>query len=116
MTTSTSSKPSSGTAGKAALAYPLGFVSGILCLATSRGEPFVRFHAWQSILLSAALLLAVAALELVPLLGLGLVFFLGVAAVGTTVFLMWRAWRGAWTMLPLLGDIARERVEPRRRH
>jgi uncharacterized membrane protein len=39
-----------------ALAYLAGFVSGIILLAVDpfKNDPFVRFHAWQSIFLSAA--------------------------------------------------------------
>jgi uncharacterized membrane protein len=94
----------------AALAYPLGFVTGLICLWRFPDDPYVRFHAWQSILLSIAVLAAIAALDFVPLLGLGLVFLLSVGATVLTLFLMWRAYQGHWVTLPLLGDIAIERA------
>lgn len=94
----------------AAASYALGFFSGAFCLWRYPEEPFVRFHAWQAILFSGCVVLAYVALEFVPLLGLGLVFFLVVGALILTVWLIWRAYRGEWAMLPLLGDVALERA------
>lgn len=94
----------------AALAYPLGLVSGLICLWRFHEDPFVRFHAWQSILLSVAAVAAIVALEFVPLLGLGLAFMVAAGAVALALVLMWRAYRGHWAALPLLGDIATERA------
>lgn len=94
----------------AALAYPFSVASGIVCLIVGRRHPFVRFHAWQSILLGAALVVAILALERVPIIG----FMMALGAAGlwliATLFLTWRALRGHWSALPLIGDIAAERV------
>ncbi|MFN2383406.1 MAG: DUF4870 domain-containing protein [Gemmatimonadota bacterium] len=95
----------------AAASYALGLLSGAICLWRYADEPFVRFHAWQSILFSGFVILAYIALDYVPLLGLGLVFFLIAGALVLSVWLMWRAYRGEWAMLPLLGDVAIERAE-----
>ena len=94
----------------AALAYPLGALSGVVCLWRYREDAFVRFHAWQSILFSIAATVAIIALEFVPLLGLGLALVVAAGAVLLALGLMWRAYRGYWAMLPLLGDIALERA------
>ena len=94
----------------AALAYILGPLTGVACILLYRDEPFVRFHGWQSLLLGAFVAIAVVALDAVPLLGLGMVFFLFVAAGALTLLLMWQAWRGRWFVLPLLGDVALELV------
>ncbi len=105
--TETDSSPANRTA---ALAYPFSTASGIVCLVVGWRQPFVRFHAWQSILLGVTLVLAILALERVPVIG----FMLTLGAVGlwviATLFLTWRALRGHWSALPLLGDIAAERV------
>lgn len=108
--TMSESRSPSGHTLAAALAYPLGFVTGLLCLWRFRDDAYVRFHAWQSILLSTAVLATIAALDFVPLLGLGLVFLLSAGAVVLTAFLMWQAYRGQWFTLPLVGDIAIERA------
>jgi uncharacterized membrane protein len=94
----------------AALAYILGPLTGIICIFVYREDPYVRFHAWQSLLLGAFVGLAIVALDAVPLLGLGMVFFLCVSAAVLTLLLMWQAWSGRWFVLPLLGDVALEIV------
>ena len=94
----------------AAMSYALGFLTGAIVLWRAPEHPFVRFHAWQSILFSAALLTLILALDLVPLLGLGLVLALGAGGAVVWVFLLVQAWRGRWFALPLLGDVAFERA------
>ncbi|HJU86876.1 MAG TPA: hypothetical protein VJ788_05870 [Gemmatimonadota bacterium] len=94
----------------AALAYILGPLTGIICILVYREDQYVRFHAWQSLLLGTFVGLAVVALDSVPLLGLGMVFFLCVSAALLTLLLMWQAWSGRWFVLPLLGDVALEIV------
>jgi uncharacterized membrane protein len=94
----------------AALAYILGPLTAVACILMYRDDPYVAFHGWQSLLLSAFVALAVAALDAVPLLGLGMLFFLFVGAGLLTLVLMWQAWRGRWFVLPLLGDVALEIV------
>lgn len=97
----------------AALAYLVGFLSGGLVLWRYRGDGFATFHAWQSILFSVVLAVAIVALSTVPIAGLVLAAF--VLALGglAWVALIVRAWRGAWFVLPLIGDIALEWSRPR---
>lgn len=106
-------KPGTGTPNPrtiAATAYLLGFLSGAAVLWRYPGDPFVRFHAWQSILFSVALSGLVLAADFIPLLGLGLVFAFGLLGVATWALLLLQALRGRWFLLPLLGDIALERA------
>lgn len=100
--------PESRTA--AAAAYFLGFVTGAAILLRGPADPYVRFHAWQSILFSAAVTIAVLAMDFVPLLGLGLVLVFVLGGIATWAVLCVLAWRGRWVMLPLLGDVALERA------
>lgn len=94
----------------AALSYLVGFLSAALVL-WQRGEnPFVRFHAWQSILLSLALSTTLVGVKLVPLLGLALVWAIATLGAIAWIGLMVQAFRGEWTVLPLLGDVALERA------
>ena len=102
------SRPETDTRSIAALAYVLGPVSGVACILLYRNDPYVRFHGWQSLLLGAFVVLAVAALDSVPLLGLGMLFILFVGMVLLTLLLAWQAYRGRWFLLPLLGDVALE--------
>ncbi len=96
----------------AALAYPLGAVGAVFCLWRAGGSAFVRFHAWQSILLTLILVVAVVALRAVPLVGPPLAVAVGGASVCLALFLAARAYRGHWTAVPLLGDMAIERIRP----
>lgn len=102
------SRPETETRSIAALAYVLGPVSGVACILLYRDDPYVRFHGWQSLLLGGFVVLAVAALDSVPLLGLGMLFILFVGTVLVTLLLAWQAYRGRWFLLPLLGDVALE--------
>jgi uncharacterized membrane protein len=102
-----------------ALCYLVGLITGVLFLALEpyRKRPFVRFHAFQSILFSAAwfalsiaasiafgimgAVLHLLAFIFVPLRGLiGLVGFL------IWVFCMYKAYNREWFQLPLVGPIA----------
>jgi uncharacterized membrane protein len=96
----------------AALAYPLGAVGAVLCLWRGAGDAFVRFHAWQSILLTLILVVGVVALRAVPLVGPPLAIVLAGASACLTLFLAARAYRGHWTAVPLIGDVAIERIPP----
>jgi uncharacterized membrane protein len=102
------SRPSSETHPIAAVAYLLGPVTGVACILIYRDDPYVRFHGWQSLLLSVFVIVAVVALDAVPLLGLGLVYFLFVGTALLTLLLIWQALRGRWFLIPLLGDVALE--------
>lgn len=99
----------------AALAYPLGAVGAVACLWRGGGDPFVRFHAWQSILLTLILVVMVAALRVVPLVGPPTALVVTGAALGVALFLAARAYRGHWTAVPLLGDVAIDRIPPNAR-
>ena len=107
-------RPSGEDARKAALAYVLGMVSGVFCLWRFPDRPYVRFHAWQSALLWIVIVLLMVGASIVPIVGRGIVVVLLAGGVVTSAALVWRAWSGAWTMLPLVGDIALEQALPRR--
>lgn len=105
--------PSAGTVPAARIAaatYVLSCASGLVGLFVSRDDPFIVFHAWQSILLGFMTIAAWFALKTIPIFGLAM----GLGAVAAwgfaSLFLAWRAWGGHWTRLPLLGDIALERI------
>ncbi len=96
----------------AALAYPLGAPGALVCLWRGGSDPFVRFHAWQSILLTLTLVVLGTILRAVPLVGPPLALVVVGTLAGTALFLAARAYRGHWTAVPLLGDLAIERIPP----
>jgi len=101
--------PAAGTNNRAAmLTYALGLLTGIVFLLISayRHDRFVRFHAWQSIFLSAVAYLGTL---IGPLIGLHrpiywLLWILGFAA--SSLFLMKRAYYNESYRFPLIGTFA----------
>lgn len=92
-----------------ALAYVLGPVTGVIFLVIEK-DPFVRFHAMQSIVVFGALFVlqwvfgfTVILLPLVPLVSI-LSFVLW-------LFLIYKAWQGDEWEVPVLGKYARQFVK-----
>ena len=106
-----------------ALAY-LTFVPAVIFLLLDpyRKNPFVRFHSFQCIFLSAAVLLAAVLLRLlavllfiIPMVGQLLVLLTSVV-VGLAAFVIWlvllvKALQGDAFRLPWIGDLAAQMAE-----
>ena len=112
---SSASGPSgSGTAGltdntAAALCYLFGVITGIIFLvwAPYNQSKNVRFHAFQSIFMTAAWMVIVFALGI--LLPFGLWFLarlLQLAGLGLWLFMMWKTYNNEKVVLPLIGPLA----------
>ena len=110
------------------LAYLAGPVSGVIMLVAEPDQPFVRFHAWQSLIALGALSLAVAACYGAAFASLfftanGLSIMVRVATVVWIALLvlwavlMWQAWKGRAWKLPIAGawaeGLAARRSNPR---
>jgi uncharacterized membrane protein len=95
----------------AALSYLVGFVTGIVFLVMEKENRFVRFHAMQSSILFAGIVALDILLQLIPLLG-ALVVFLVVVPVSAALwlFLMFKAYMGEEYKLPVVGQMAADRV------
>ena len=106
-----------------ALSYLLGFITGIIFLVLDpyKRDPFVRFHAMQSILLSAAyivyhiawgiLVSAVAAVSgplVLVLVPVG--FVISLCLFLFWLFLMYQAYSGRQFRIPVIGAIAAKQV------
>ncbi len=103
----------------AALSYLLGIITGVVFLMIEK-NPYVRFHAWQSILLSVAwfgfwvaftVLSAVLGLIpflgfLVALIGILLSFVLGLGCLVLVIVLIVKAYQGEQYKLPFIGNMA----------
>ena len=95
----------------AALSYLVGFVTGIIFLFVEKENRFVRFHAMQSTLLFAGIVLLDVLLQIVPLLGaLVVVFFVIPASAILWLLLMFKAYQGEEFKLPVVGQIAADRI------
>lgn len=89
-----------------ALSYLLGFVTGILFFVVEKDNPFVRFHALQSIIFFGGLFVVMMFFGLIPVLGFLVNFLLGLCAFAAWLFLIVKAAQGVAFKLPVVGDIA----------
>lgn len=90
----------------AVLSYVLGFVTGLVFFLIEKKNKFVRFHAMQSILFSAAILLLNIVFTLIPVLNLILIPLISLAALVLWIILLIKAYQGEQFKLPIIGDIA----------
>ena len=67
---------------------------------------FVRFHAFQSIFLCAALVIAHLVFTFIPIIGWAIAALISVAAFVAWIVLLVKAYGGNKTKLPVLGDLA----------
>jgi len=94
-----------------ALAYAIGWVTGLAFLLTERKNPFVRFHALQSTFAFGALSVAWMVSLSIPVFGwlLGFLIILP-ASVVLWLFMMFKAYQGERYKLPVFGDMAEQRI------
>lgn len=95
----------------AALSYLVGFVTGIIFLLIEKDNKFVRFHAMQSTLVFVGIVAIDILLQLVPLLGALVVIFVVIpASAFLWLLLMFKAYQGEDFKLPLVGQMAADRI------
>ena len=95
----------------AALSYLVGFVTGIIFLLVEKENRFVRFHAMQSTMLFAGIVLVDILLQVIPILGALVVFLVVVPASAVLwLFMMFKAYQGEEYKLPLVGQMAADRI------
>ena len=95
----------------AALSYLVGFVTGIIFLVVEKENRFVRFHAMQSTLVFAAIVVIDILVNVVPFLGaLVVVFVIAPASAVLWLLLMFKAYQGEEFKLPLVGQMAADRI------
>jgi uncharacterized membrane protein len=96
-----------------ALSYLCGWVTGLVFYLMEKENNFVRFHAMQSIIVSAAftvLFIACAILGNIPVIG-WLFYLVGYPVVGLVSFIVWillmvKAYQGERYRLPVVGELA----------
>jgi uncharacterized membrane protein len=95
----------------AAVSYLVGFVTGIIVLVVEKENKFVRFHAMQSTLLFLGIVGIDILLGLIPILGALVVVFVVIPlSAGLWLFLMYKAYVGEDYKLPLVGQMAADRI------
>jgi uncharacterized membrane protein len=92
----------------ALLSYLLGFITGIIFYSLEKENKFVRFHALQSIVTFASLLVLNFIFKLLPVVGWAFVSLLGIMSILLWIILMFKAYRGEYFKLPFAGRIAEQ--------
>lgn len=93
-----------------ALSYVFGFVTGIIFLLIEKDQPFVKFHAIQSIIFSVVILLLNIILTAIPLIGWLLVLLLWPLSIVLWIILIFKASKSEKFKLPIIGDIAEKQI------
>jgi uncharacterized membrane protein len=90
------------------LTYVLGLVTGIIFLVIEKDSKLVRFHAFQSILISAVFIILNMVLGFIPIIGWLISLLLSPVAFILWLVLLYQAFLGKWFKLPIIGDYAEE--------
>ncbi len=106
-----------------ALCYLLGFITGIIFLAIApyNQNKTVRFHAFQSIFLSVALIAVSMGLAILSMILFAISFWLGtlfgliqmVFGLGVFIlwlYMMWKSYQGQKVLLPVIGELAQKQA------
>ena len=89
----------------AALSYVLGWITGIVFLLLEK-DPFVRFHAMQSIIVFGGLMI----LSLLPVVGWILSPLVMIGGFILWLVLIFKAYQGEQFMLPVVGKFAKKQL------
>lgn len=92
------------------LCYVLGWISGLVFILIERENKFVRFHAFQSIVVFGALTIASIILSLIPVIGDVLGWLISVLAFILWIVLMVKAYQGTKYKLPWAGNFAEKQA------
>lgn len=88
------------------LCYLFGWLSGLIFLLIEKENKFVRFHAWQSIIVFAAFTIVTIVLRVIPIIGWVVSSILGIVVFVLWIVLMYKAYKGERYKLPWAGDLA----------
>jgi uncharacterized membrane protein len=92
-----------------AFAYGLGWVTGVVFLLIEPSNAFVRFHAWQSVIVFGTLSVIWFIAVSIPLLGWAFAFIvLPPVSAALWLWLMFKAYQGERYKLPYAGDMAEQ--------
>jgi uncharacterized membrane protein len=84
------------------LCYVLGWITGIIFLIIEKDDKFVRFHAWQSVIVFGLLTVLGIIFNWVWFLG----YIVWAISVIAWIVLMYKAYKGEKYKVPIAGDIA----------
>ena len=93
-----------------AVAYLLGFITGIALLLIEKKSKFVRFHAMQSTILFGGLFIVNIALGFIPILGWALGILLSLTGFIFWVVLIIKSFCGKMYRVPYIGKLAEKQL------
>lgn len=93
-----------------ALAYLLGFITGIVLLVVEKDSRFVRFHAMQSTIVFAGIWIVSIVLWQVPLIGWLINLMLVPVTLVLWLVLIIKAYQHETFKLPVVGNLAAEKA------
>ncbi len=92
------------------LCYIAGWITGIIFFVLEQRNRFVRFHAAQSIVVFGIITVAGTVLGLIPVVGVGFSWTIGIVGFIVWVIMIVKASSGEWYKLPWAGDVAEKMV------
>jgi uncharacterized membrane protein len=92
------------------LCYLLGLITGIIFYVMEKESSYVKFHALQSIFISAVLMGINFILALIPIFGWGLYLIVGPLSLVLWIILMIKAYQGERFKLPIIGDMVEKQL------
>lgn len=92
------------------LCYLFAFVGGVVFLALERRSRFVLFHAMQSVILFAGLMVFHALAGFLPIIGVVVGLLLSLLGVILWIVLMAASLQGRWLKLPWIGELAERQL------
>ncbi len=92
------------------LCYVAGWITGIVFLLMEKENPFVRFHAMQSIVVFGILTVVSLILGVIPVIGWVVSWLVGVLALILWIVLMVKAYQNEMYKLPWAGDFAEKHI------
>ena len=88
------------------LCYILGWVTGIVFLIIEPKNKFVRFHAFQSIVVFGAYFIVIMIFTWIPFIGWIIAILLWILWFIFWILLMYKAYQGEKYKIPIAGDMA----------
>jgi uncharacterized membrane protein len=92
------------------LCYIAGWITGIIFFVLEQRNKFVRFHAAQSIVVFGIITVAGTVLGLIPVVGVGFAWTIGIIGFIVWIIMIVKASNGEWYKLPWAGDVAEKMV------
>ena len=87
------------------------FIIGLIFLFMEKENRFIRFHALQAVFLGAALFIISLVLSIIPIIGWIVSLLMGPIVIILVIFMMYKAYQGAYFKLPFIGDMAEKQLK-----